>query len=411
MSDAGSDMGLLTVRMPELGADVRPTVNVVDAQSLELVKTALAGEQIEVPVGQYVVSSTLPSGERTLGIAQVSGGVHEEVALATAASVQEAVEAPVAEPAPAPALESLGPSADALGQAAPPATDVASPPAPFFLRYLGVRRGSVEIADGNTEVVGVDGGVELQLRPGGLDGVVFVQLAVPGEVPLNVALPANGMTGSQSCRLTVTVKPLTGVVSISDNPRIDAAARYLHSGNLQDAGNLAADAEGMLRAKMADPIGSALGGYVLLRLHELARLHTWARNLAEWFPWLPDGPIIAGEAAALNGDHGRAIADFCEAAQRGLPVFADGFSMLVSRLREYDHADHPPGASPDLLAEVARQTKRLLPLSSLIDFARISLAIHGARLEDPLGSQEPLVPKIGADGWRRFSPDTSTIDE
>src|SRR5712692_3836409 len=125
MSDAGSDMGLLTVRMPELGADVRPTVNVVDAQSLELVKTALAGEQIEVPVGQYVVSSTLPSGERTLGIAQVSGGVHEEVALATAASVQEAVEAPVAEPAPAPALESLGPSADALGQAAPPATDVA----------------------------------------------------------------------------------------------------------------------------------------------------------------------------------------------------------------------------------------------------------------------------------------------
>jgi hypothetical protein len=408
MSDHGGDMGLLTVRMPELGADVQPTINVVDARSLALVKTALADEQVEVPAGQYIVSSTLPSGERALGVAQVSGGAHEEVALATAAGAQAAREASLV-PAPAPLLESLGPSGD-TGEAAPSADLAAS--APFFMRYLGVKRSGVVKADGHTEVVavGADGGVELRLRPGGLDGVIFVQLAVPGEVPLNVALPANGMTGSEFCRLTVTVKPLTGVVSLLDNPRMDAAARYMNSGNLEQAGNLASDAESLLQAKKRDPLGAALGGYVLLRLHELPRLHTWADNLAKWFPWLPDGPIIAGEAAALKGNHRRAIASFCEGAQRGLPVFADGFSMLVSRLREYDHADHPPAASKMLLAEVARQNERLLPLSPLIDFARISLAFHGARLEDPLGSQQPLLPRVGTDGWCRFSPDTSTID-
>jgi len=405
MSNGDVDMGLLTVHMPELGIDVQPTVNVVDAQSLELVKTALADEQVEVPAGQYIVSSTLPSGERALGVAQVAGGAHEEVALATAASAAAATTS--APDAPAPTLERLG-SGD-VGQAAP-STDVAS--ARFFMRYLAVKRGGVVKADGSTEVIGVgaDGSVELRLRPRGLEGVIFMQLAVPGEVPLNVALPANGMTGSESCRLTVAVKPLTAVVSLLDNPRIDAAARYINSGNLEQAGNLAADAEKLLQAKKSDPIGAALGGYVLLRLHELPRLHTWADNLARWFPWLPDGPIIAGEAAALKGDHRGAIASFCEAAQRGLPVFADGFSMLVSRLREYNHADKPPGASKQLVAEVARQTERLLPLSPLIDFARISLAIHGARLEDPLGSQQPLAPSVGAEGWRRFSPETSTID-
>src|SRR6266404_7167072 len=174
MSDGDLDMGLLTVHMPELGIDVQPTVNVIDAQSLELVKTARADERIEVPAGQYIVSSTLPSGERALGVAQVSEGTHEEVALATAATVQAAVEkSPAPAPAPTPTLERLGPGEDDVGQAAPPA-DRAPVSAPLFMRYLGVKRGGVVTADGRTEViaVGANQSVELRLRPGGLDGVI-----------------------------------------------------------------------------------------------------------------------------------------------------------------------------------------------------------------------------------------------
>jgi hypothetical protein len=244
----------------------------------------------------------------------------------------------------------------------------------------------------------------LILQPAGFDGVVFVQVAAEGEVPLNVAVPANGMTASQSCRVTVSAKPVTAVVSLPADAASDAVARYLHSGNLRDAASVAADAEKLLEGKMANPFGAALGGYALLRLNELTRLHEWPQNLADRFPWLPDGPIIAGEAAALKARHGDAAAYFCDAARRGLPIFADGFSMLLSRLRGYTAAEAPPGVEPDLAAEMSEHAERLLPLTPLIDFSRISLAIHGARLDDLLGSQQPIdIPPTG-DGWQSFAP-------
>jgi hypothetical protein len=403
MTGAEDQVGLLTVRMPELEADVRPSINVVDAQSLQLIKTAVADEQLEIPAGQYVLSSTLPSGERTFGITEVSPGEHQEVALSPAQRGTV--------PAHAPTIEDLKPSdepGDGRAVVAP-----AAGVSPFFLRYLNLRREGVEVGSGGIRVVDIRGpNVELQLTPYGVDGVVFIQLALPGEVPLNIALPANGMTGSQDCSLTTTVKPrLIGAISLPNNPRVDAVARYLNNGDLQEAANVAVDAEELLRRKMADPFGAALGGFVLLRLNELTRLHNWADNLAQWFPWLPDGPIIAGEAAALTGDHQRAVANFCEAARRGLPVFADGFSMLVSRLREYDRAQQLPGTAADLRAEVSAHAMRLMPLSPLVNFTRISLAIHGARLDDLLGSQKSANPELGADGWRRFAPDPARIEE
>jgi hypothetical protein len=410
--DANAEMGRVKVQLPDLEADIRPTVNVIDSKTLELVTTAVAGEEVQVPVGQYVLSSTLPSGERSLGVADVSPGELEHVELApeTAPSAVEAVpEAPQS-----PQLESLGPSTDG-GESGAEAQTVEAPTLvePFFLRYLGVSGDRVEPLDVATEVVapaaGAAAAVDLVVRAPGYNGVVFVQLAAHGEVPLSVALPANGMTGSQSCRVTVATKPLAAVVSLPDSPLVDAVARYIHSGNLQEAANVAGEAEELLRQKMRDPFAAALGGYALLRLHELARLHDWPHNLAAAFPWLADGPIIDGEAAALAGDHGSAVDHLCEAARRGLPVFADGFSMLVSRLREYDQPDKPPGVTADLLAEVARQAKRLVPLTPLIDFSRISLAIHGGRLDDPLGSQEPIAEPGPAEGWHRFSPDTATL--
>jgi hypothetical protein len=407
--DANAEMGRVKVRLPELEADVRPTVNLIDSKTLELVTTAVAGEEVQVPVGQYVLSSTLPSGERSLGVADVSRGELEHVELApeTAQSPVEAVpEAPQA-----PQLESLGPSTD-QGETSAEAVKAAALE-PFFLRYLGVNGDSVEPLDVATEVASGSGGgatVDLLVRAPGYAGAVFVQLAARDEVPLSVALPANGMTGSQSCRVTVATKPLAAAVSLPDSPLVDAVARYIHSGNLQEAANVATEAEELLRQKMADPFAAALGGYALLRLHELTRLHDWPHSLASAFPWLADGPIIAGEASALAGDHRLAVGLLCEAAGRGLPVFADGFSMLVSRLREYDQPDKPPGVTPDLLAEVARHAKRLVPLTPLIDFSRISLAIHGGRLDDPLGSQEPIAEPAPAEGWHRFSPTSATVE-
>jgi len=399
--------GTLKVVMPALGADdVAPSVNLIDAESLELVRTAFCLEEVSVPAGKYLLSSTLPTGERSLGVAEISPGEHEEVHLTFESSA-------TVEPAEAAAeLGSLGPPPLRQRMGAEPAPAVEAKP--WFLRYLSRGPLGVKAARAQTEVekTSEDGTVEFAVRVSGEEGVVFAQVAADGQVPQNVALPVNGRTSSQSCRLTVTsAAELTPSVSLPDNPLADAVARYIHSGALQEAASVPGQAEALLQQKMADPFGAALGGYALLRLHKLERLHDWSTNLASWFPWLPDGAIIAGEKAALEGNYEGAATYLCDAARRGLPAFADGFSMLVSRLREYGSPDAlPPGVSKKLGREIAEHAERLLPLSPLVDFSRIMLAFPGARLDDPVGSQEPIASHDASEGWRRFSPSTGLLE-
>jgi hypothetical protein len=91
----------------------------------------------------------------------------------------------------------------------------------------------------------------------------------------------------------------------------------------------------MLYSKMSNPIGAAIGAYILLRIGSVEQLHDWPHNLSDWFPNLADGAIIAGELEARKGNDKEAIDLFLNAYQRGLPVFREGLSLLVSRLRSY----------------------------------------------------------------------------
>jgi hypothetical protein len=391
--------GSLKIVMPGLAdQEIRPAVNIIDADSMQLVETALSDEEVSVPAGKYLLSSTLPTGERSLAVADVSAGELEEVSLAPAA------EPPVAEPAesaaPAtPELESLGPPEGAAPSPAPTVEE-------WFVRYVCVGPEGIQDTGAKTEVekIGDDGTVELSLRVDGAAGVVFAQVAAVGHVPQNVALPVNGMTTSDTCRLTVaTSGQLTLSISLPENPLVDAVARYSHTGALRQAAHLATQAEKLLEEKMADPYGAALGGYALLRLHELGRLHDWSTNLANFFPWLADGAIVAGEKAALEGDQVTAATWIADAARRGLPAFADGFSMLASRLREYGTAQAPPpGVSDTLVEELARHAERLVPLAAMIDFSRITLAFPAADLGQPARSQTPLA-SAPTPPWHRFT--------
>ncbi len=221
-------------------------------------------------------------------------------------------------------------------------------------------------------------------------------------MPLNVALPIYGPTISQSCRLTIERRTAATTVNVSlpDNPRIDAIARYLQSGHLQEAASIIGDAEQLLQQKMADPFGAALGGYALLRLGQRDRLHHWPRNLADSFPWLPDGAVIAGEESALEDDHALAIEQICEAGRRGLPVFSAGLSLLASRLREYAGAPQKAfGANGKLVVEAERLLDGVLDVMPFADFDRVSLAFRGGQVGNPSASQTP-VPDFGAEGWR-----------
>jgi len=50
-----------------------------------------------------------------------------------------------------------------------------------------------------------------------------------------------------------------------------------------------------LREKAQSPVAAAIGAALLLRASNLDRLHDWPKNLANRFPWLPDGPILWAE--------------------------------------------------------------------------------------------------------------------
>ncbi len=111
---------------------------------------------------------------------------------------------------------------------------------------------------------------------------------------------------------------------------------YLSSNSFEQVSDIVEEeAEDMLYSKMIKPIEAVIGGYALLRIGAIDRMHNWPRNLYEYFPKLSDGAIIAGELEARKGNDKEAIDLFLNAYKRGLPIFREGLSLLVARLRSY----------------------------------------------------------------------------
>ncbi|MGH3109784.1 MAG: hypothetical protein ACRDQT_02555, partial [Gaiellaceae bacterium] len=219
--------GRMKVDVATPGAySVDAPINVIDAATLQLVETSTCNMEISLPVGTYLVTTTLPSGERSQGVAEVLSDELAELALTTAEPVVEA-------PAPAGGgLESLGPT---RGEAAP------APAPAWHLRFhVRTQDGAFQPDEPQVAVVSrLPDRVELEVSASG-DGILFAQVAAAGETPLNVALPIYGPTSSQRCRLTIEPgEPNTIVnVSLPDNPKIDAVARYLNGGHLREAADL-----------------------------------------------------------------------------------------------------------------------------------------------------------------------------
>lgn len=371
------------------GDTTLPKLELLDSE-LDLVQQASFGEEVELPAGRYVVSAAFPSGERYSKAVDVAAGTTAEV--------------------------SLGREARATSAAVP------APPAPaqttWFRRFLREDAGAWQVARADVEVDDVlRDGTSLQVimivyprEP----AITFMQLALPDEVPLSVALPAVAGDGPGSCRVNLTFGggPSRVRVHFSGGGSVESVRGYMDSGHLTEAAELARDAEQLLMAKGADPIAAALGGYTLLRLRLVDRLHDWPENLAAWYPWLPDGAIIAGERAALDGDHDRACRHFAEANRRGLPVFVDGFSTLVSRLRGYGRTEELPGGLTVAARDAAvAGLPRLMRMAPLVDHTRVVLAFRAADLANPAESQYDLEAVSAARGWRRFRLPAGTPDD
>lgn len=132
---------------------------------------------------------------------------------------------------------------------------------------------------------------------------------------------------------------LTFSVRLSTSePAADTILGYLQRGDFYSADAMRAwidDARDMLLYKKNDPYAAAVGAYTLLRLKQFSHLHDWAKNLADWFPFLPDGCIVwAWQLLQQDRTKRDEVRDYLfKAVARGLPVYTEGLRLLIDGLR------------------------------------------------------------------------------
>ena len=201
-----------------------------------------------------------------------------------------------------------------------------------------------------------------------------------GRSPLTVLPLAGGDAGS--CEVIVHYRD--SGVAVTARPRglqATAVAGYLHTGRADRALTaMSVGAAELLRAKMADPIGAAIGGYALLKLNDLEQVRDWCYNLANWFPALPDGAVIAGAVAARRRQPEAAGDWFAAAADRGIPAFSEGLSLLVAETQNCGQVPY--------LAKIA-------DLALMADFSALCTTLRTAPHDLEEGWLE-VVPQAGA---------------
>jgi hypothetical protein len=139
-------------------------------------------------------------------------------------------------------------------------------------------------------------------------------------------------------RPTYPMDPPFQVIVGSGDPTMQSLVAFLASGDFDSARSVGdrwfTVAEQMLKDKFTDPVAAAVAGYFLLGVGEHSRLHDWTRNLAEYFPWLPDGPVIRAYHVLSQDDPDMTEVRqrLLQAAQRGIPLYTQGLRMLFDGL-------------------------------------------------------------------------------
>jgi hypothetical protein len=174
------------------------------------------------------------------------------------------------------------------------------------------------------------------LRVGGRSTSTFVALPIhpPSRAQVRVLIRRDDGDAVESSERA----PRYHVAANTGNAAAHMLLGYLSAGAYGPArrvgANIVDTAERMLQEKRDDPVSAAIAGYYLLVAGELNRLHDWTRNLADWFPWLPDGAVIHAwhlirdTKPDLRGARQRLL----QAEARGLPVVTFGLRLLFDGL-------------------------------------------------------------------------------
>ena len=206
----------------------------------------------------------------------------------------------------------------------------ASPADPRFRRLLTTHRAASSIAYTAMRLNPGPHGLRLEL-PGNLSMTVPVSV-LPGWLGLVVVtrelnrtfevhhyqMPLRDMPELQAHRLEAS--------PFATLRRIELMQRMVQAGRMAPT---QPEVDMLLWDKWRDPIAGCLGAYLLLRAGKHENLGVPASNLAQHFPWLPDGHLLQALVAEADGRAKAAANLLLEAAQRGLPVFRDGLVAMV----------------------------------------------------------------------------------
>lgn len=356
--------------------------------NLAIVARSVISQPVEVPPGTYYVSVKMPAGQELFGEVKV-GKRSKKVVEVTLA--------------PDPEDESPNESQELLYFLQK--SNVRTFPANQFdahkvqqhvapkLRALGgnmlrgecneINRDGWELRSSGIEdvaLININGGEAVQL----------LQLLQPGLPALNVVLPVSSKSGC-----IVVIKRLKdgsmGVNIHLNNSMANLLWQYTERGYIQQALTTATSfslsPEKLLEGETKDPIAAAVRAYTIFRFGELEELDDWTDKLKNRFTWLPDGVAIRGEHLARLGEHEQAMTVFLELPSRGLPIFSDGFSYVIDRLRLYISVGESHFQASQL-ASAREMLERLQRFATFADFSKPLLTFTGINPLTP--NLEPL---------------------
>jgi hypothetical protein len=347
---------------------------------LRLVAHVLCSQAVELDPGTYFVSTRLPSGLELSQRVRISKRSRPQTVTLTPAAAESSPDAWQA------VQHYLGRQAPGQRYEQPAVLGLEAALPQLTLRILSgnVLTGTLQETQQIAQPQGTgDGTARIDVQAS--DVLMIAQLLQPGQPAVNVALPVGGGQGCSIFLTRVSNQRVTIDVYLS-NTEADLLLRYRERGMLQQAivasTSDSLSAERLLLLKGADPVAAAVGAYTLLRLGDLERLHTWAQNLYNRFEWLPDGAAILGEHLARAGQHREALAALLEIEQRGLPLFADGLSFAIDRLRLYASAGERyfPAAQRERAQGLVAELQRF---ASFVDFTRALLTWTGDEPASP----------------------------
>jgi hypothetical protein len=242
--------------------------------------------------------------------------------------------------------------------------------------------------------------------------VIFAQIARPDVPTVNVAIPLAGALRAARCELVVSA----GVNFLEAHVRLstdwaNSALQYMTQGYVEEAKQLVLSASkdepsgfawllAKVKSRFQDPAAALVPRYLGLRSGEANIFNTFGDFLLDTLQQdLADGFVVQAEVAARQRQYRMAAQSILKIRPGALPLFTEGFSVLIHRIRDMVDQETLDSLHPDQ-RPVRFQIKRLDNLmhalnkwAPFLNLISPTVTFRGADLTAPDGLENGAIPK------------------